>query len=532
MEELAFLRDLLIVFAAAGAAVYLFQRLRLPTVVGLLSAGVLVGPNALGLIRDADHIELLAEIGVVVLLFAVGLEFSLPRLAGMGRVMAAVGAPQVMLCGLAGVTTTWWYFNDVRPAIFVGMLLAMSSTAVVFKLLTDRGELTSPQGNVSVAVLLFQDLLVVVCMVTLPMLAGESGGASLGPSLGLGTAVVAAMLFAGRFLVPRVLFQVVRMQNRELFLIVLVLLCLGSSALTASMGWSLALGAFLAGLTLSESDYATQTLAEVLPFRDALSSLFFVSVGMLLDLRFLGQNFPLVAGLMLLVVTLKFVAACLPVVASGFSLRIAVLTGAALAQVGEFSFILADRGLALGILNRPQYQAFLAAAVLSLALTPLLVAAGPRLAEWFAALPLPPRWRNGWAGAHTVEEQVTAKNHVVILGFGVNGRNLARVLRTVNVEYVVLEQIPRPCGVRGRRANRSTMATVCDRRCSSTWASAQPDSWLWGFLILPVPAAPSNWPAKRTPTCTLLPARATSPRLASCDCSAPMPSFPRNSRRQ
>jgi CPA2 family monovalent cation:H+ antiporter-2 len=292
-------------------------------------------------------------------------------------------------------------------------------------------------------VLLFQDLLVVGCMVLLPLLAARGGGGPpLWQSLGLGAGVVVLLLLTGRYLVPRLLFQVVRTQNRELFLMVLVLLCLGSSFLTAAMGWSLALGAFLAGLALSESEYATQTLAEVLPFRDTLASLFFISVGMLLDLSFLVAHLPLVLATVLAVVGLKFVAGGLPTLLAGYPLRIAVLTGVTLAQIGEFSFILAERGLALGLFDHAQEQTFLAAAVLTVTLTPLLIASGPSLADLLNGLPLPERWRAGRQPAEPSGERVTARNHVVIVGYGLNGRNLARVLQAVDIEYVVLELNP------------------------------------------------------------------------------------------
>ena len=443
MEPFNFLRDLLIVFAVAAGVVFLFQRLRVPAVVGLLVAGVVIGPYGLTLIQDTKRVETMAEIGVVVLLFAVGLEFSLPRLVGMGRLMARVGLPQVLFCEAIGIALTWWYFDDMRPAIFVGLLLAMSSTAVVFKLLADRGEMASPHGNVAAAVLLFQDLLVVVCMVILPLLAQRGEGEpSLWYSLGLGSVVVVAMLLVGRYVVPHLLFQVVRTHNRELFLMVIVLLCLGSAALTASMGWSLATGAFLAGLALSESEYATQTLAEVLPFRDTLSCLFFISVGMLLDIRFVADNLPLVLVIVLAVVLLKFVAGALPTLFAGYPIRIAVLTGVTLAQIGEFSFILAHRGLELKLVNPTQYQTLLAVAVLTIALTPLLIAVGPRIADAFARLPLPERWRVGPWAAESSEEKVAARNHVIIVGYGLNGRNLARVLQAADIDYVVLELNP------------------------------------------------------------------------------------------
>ncbi|MCI0681105.1 MAG: cation:proton antiporter [Gemmataceae bacterium] len=443
MEPFDFLRDLLIVFAVAAGVVFVFQRIRVPSVVGLLVAGVLIGPYGLSLIHETERVETLAEIGVVVLLFAVGLEFSLPRLVGMGRLMARVGLPQVSLCVAIGAGLTVGYFGDLRPAVFVGLLLAMSSTAVVFKLLSDRGEMASPHGNVAAAVLLFQDLLVVVCMVILPLLA-EGGDAepSLWRALGLGTLVVALLLVVGRYLVPHLLFQVVRTHNRELFLMVLVLLCLGSAALTASMGWSLAVGAFLAGLALSESEYATQTLAEVLPFRDTLSCLFFISVGMLLDVQFLIANLALVLVTVLALVVLKFAAGGLPTLLAGYPLRIAVLTGVTLAQIGEFSFILAHRGLALGLVDHTQHQTFLAAAVLTITLTPLLIALGPRVADAIATLPIPRRWRVGRWAAEMSEQKVTARGHVVIVGYGLNGRNLARVLQAVDIDYVVLELNP------------------------------------------------------------------------------------------
>jgi monovalent cation:H+ antiporter-2, CPA2 family len=443
MEPVSFLKDLLIVFAVAGGVVFLFHQLRVPSVVGLLVAGVVTGPYGLGLVRDTEHVKTLAEVGVVVLLFAVGLEFSLPKLVGMGRLMASVGVPHLCFCVAAGLALSYTYFEDLRPALFVGMLLAMSSTAVVFKLLSDRGEMATPHGNVSTAVLLFQDLMVVGCMVVLPLLAPRSGeGPSLWHSLGLGTVVVVMLLLVGRFLVPVVLFQVVRTKNRELFLMVLVLLCLGSAALTGAMGWSLAMGAFLAGLVLSESEYATETLAEVLPFRDTLSSLFFISVGMLLDIGFVMENVPRVVGIVVLVVVLKFIAGVLPTLLAGYPLRIAVLTGVTLAQIGEFSFILADRGLALGLLDRTDYQAFLAAAVLTVTLTPLLIALGPRLSDVVALLPLPAGWRTGRGAAELSDETVRLQNHVIIIGYGLNGRNLARVLRVADIDYVILEINP------------------------------------------------------------------------------------------
>jgi CPA2 family monovalent cation:H+ antiporter-2 len=458
--DLGVLGDLLLSFSVAAIAVSLFHRLRLPSIVGLLVAGMLVGPYGLGLINDVHRVSTLSEIGVVVLLFAVGMEFSLSRLMGLGRLMIRLGFPQVIICLVAGVVGSWWYLGDVRPAILVGMLLAMSSTAVVFKLLTDRGELQSPQGIAATAVLLLQDMLVVVCMLLLPLLAEHDVPVtSVVTSLVLGSAIV-ALLFLGRYVVPSILYQVARTNNRELFLIVIVLLCLGSAALTASMGWSLALGAFLAGLMLAESEYAAQTIAEVLPFRDTLASLFFISVGMLLDLRMVGNQLGLIVATVMAVVMLKFLAAAVPTLWAGYPARLAVLVGVTLAQVGEFSFILAERGRYLDLLSPYEYQIFLSSAVLTVMLTPILISSGPWLAERVAHYP----FFSGRDFEHSDDMQAgpSRHGHVLIAGYGVNGRNLARVLQVVDIDYVVLELNPETVR-QGRKANQPIVYGDCSR---------------------------------------------------------------------
>lgn len=446
-----FLTELLVVYTVSALVVFAFHRFRVPSVVGLLVSGVLVGPHGLKLVSDLEDVHLLAETGVVVLLFTVGLEFSLGRLLAMSRLMLQIGAPQVLGCAAVSVAATWWYLGSLNSAIFAGMLVAMSSTAVVFKLLADRGEMESPHGRIAVAVLLFQDLLVVVCMLMIPLLADGAGNVvgALG-SLLLGLATVAGILIAGRTLIPGLLHQIVRTRNRELFLIAIFVVCIGTATLTAWAGLSLALGAFLAGLLLAESEYGHQTLAEVLPFRDTLSSLFFVSVGMLLDVRFMLANLALVVLTVLALVVLKFVCVALPTKLLGYPLRTAWLAGLALAQVGEFSFVLAVRGLEAELLEPGDYQIFLSAAVLTMGLTPFLINSGARTWSWLQT----------WWGEEAVKQAEAAQladqaghphlqDHVVIAGYGLNGRNLARVLNETGIEYVVLEMNPET--VRQRR---------------------------------------------------------------------------------
>ncbi|WP_158633493.1 cation:proton antiporter domain-containing protein [Tautonia sociabilis] len=449
MEHFGLLYDLLIVYAVAGLVVFAFQKLKIPTVVGLLVAGLVVGPTGLGLVEEQEDVQILAEVGVVVLLFTIGLEFSLSRLLTLGREMIGIGLPQVITCILVPALATRWYLGSWGPAIFAGMLVAMSSTAVVLKLLLERGEIGTPHGKIAVAVLLLQDLLVMVFMLAIPLLAPSGSGGERGSpwaQLGLGVGVVLLILVGSRYVIPPILLRVVQTRNRELFLIFIFLFCIGMALLTAWAGLALALGAFLAGLAISESEYAHQALAEVLPFRDTLSSLFFVSVGMLLDLRYLADHLPLVLVTVAALLALKFLAAAGPSWLFGYPMRTGTLAGLSLAQIGEFSFVLAGRGVEAGILGADDYQTFLAAAVLTMAMTPILIAFGPAASGALERIPpvrsLSDRRR---ARLRSVEAEVPAESlseHVIIAGFGLAGRNLARVLRGIDIPYVILEMNP------------------------------------------------------------------------------------------
>jgi len=450
-----FLTDLVVVFAVAATVVFLFGRARLPSVVGLLVAGVMVGPSGLSLVSDVESVRLLAEIGVVVLLFTVGLEFSMARIVGMLPAMLRVGLPQIVGTTAIVVAATWWYLGTLPQAVFAGLLVAMSSTAIVLKLLSDANATSAPHGRLAVAVLLLQDLMVVAAMLAVPLLARAAGVEpqasfadahapqplfeSPAASVAAGIAVVLAVVVVGRLVIPRVLHEVVRLRNRELFLMTIVLICLGTAAITARVGLSLALGAFLAGLLLSESEYGHQAFTEVLPFRDTLASLFFVSVGMLLDVWELAQHPGLVAATVAAIVVAKTAATALPAIAAGFMPRTALLAGGSIAQVGEFSFVLGSRGAEAGLLDAHDYQLFLAAAVLSMAATPLVTAALPGWLDRLAAS----RWCGRWLGEEAPGRgRPDLADHVIIAGFGLNGRNLAAALTDFGVRHVVLELNP------------------------------------------------------------------------------------------
>jgi CPA2 family monovalent cation:H+ antiporter-2 len=482
-----FLADLLVVFAVTAVVVFLFGQARLPSVVGLLVSGVLVGPYGLSLVADVETVKLLAEIGVVVLLFTVGLEFSISRLVVMLPLMARIGLPQIVGTTLLVTLATWWYLGTAAQAVFAGLLVAMSSTAIVLKLLADRGETGTPHGRIAVAVLLLQDLLVVVAMLAVPLLA-DAAGTQPGPaapahaaahsaplfanpvaSIVAGLVVVAGVLVAGRRIVPAVLHEVVRQRNRELFLITIVLVCLGTAAITAQVGLSLALGAFLAGLSLAESEYGHQAFTEVLPFRDTLASLFFVSVGMLLDIRFLVANAPLVGATVVAIVIAKILVTAVPAWLAGFPVRTSLLAGAGIAQVGEFSFVLGSRGAEAGLLDAGDYQTFLAAAVVTMAATPVVTATLPGLLERLARAV-------GWARRlleMPIEQGGPAlADHVVIAGFGLNGRNLAAALGEFGVPHVILELNPETVR-RERLAGRDIRYGDCTRAAVLAHASLE-----------------------------------------------------------
>ena len=438
MHDLGLLRDLVVLVAVAIPVVALTQRLRVPSVVGFLLTGIAIGPSGLGLIARADSVSGIAEVGVVLLLFAIGLELPLSRVLRMGRPLLQGGGLQVggtmaVVALLAAAAGASW-----QRAVFFGALVALSSTAVVLKAYQDRGELDAPHARVAVAILILQDLLVVPLMLLVPLLggAGEGGAVAAGRTV-LGIVVIAALVGGGRVALPWVLQKVVATGNRELFTLAIVFFGLAAALLTSLVGLSLAIGAFIAGMVLSESEYGLQALSDVLPFRDVFSGIFFASVGMLFDLGVVAAQplafLAVVVGLQVV----KAVVATVAVLSLRRSLEVSLRAGLGLAQVGEFAFVLAGVGLPLGLFADREYQFFLGASVYSMLLAPFLIgAAGPlaeRLARWGRRV-TPERLRGGAAAPETLAD------HVIIVGYGLNGRNLAHVLKAAGIGYVVLEQ--------------------------------------------------------------------------------------------
>ncbi|MEY4705367.1 MAG: hypothetical protein RL042_1572 [Nitrospirota bacterium] len=444
MTDYGVLANLLVIFTVSIAVVFVFQQFRLPSIAGFLVAGALIGPHGLNLISDIGTVQILAEIGVVLLLFTIGIEFSLVQLASLRRLMflaAPIQVGGVLLITWLGATfvgLSW------RQGLFWGFLFSLSSTAIVLKTLAERGDSDSIHGRATIGILVFQDLAVVPMMLLTPILASQSNGGGFAILLTLGKSVLVIVLViaAAWYLVPKLLEHIVRSRNRELFLLTIIVLCLGIAWLTSLGGLSLALGAFIAGLVISESEYSHQAIAEVLPFRDSFNSLFFVSVGILMDWRVLFE-YPLpVAGLLVTILLVKFIAGAGAVLLAEVPPRSAIMVGIALAQVGEFSFLLAQQGQESGFLPRDPYQIFLAVSVLSMIVTPFLMQWSPDLARRAEAWQRLRHWLPSRTTAHVLQtegKQIRMKDHVIIVGYGLNGRNLARVLGDTEIPYLALD---------------------------------------------------------------------------------------------
>ena len=426
------------VLAAGALAALASLRLRVPAVAGLLVVGALVGPSGLGWIDEAAGVAALAELGVVLLLFTIGLEFSRERMAELGRALVVGGSVQVavavaLACAAARVAGLGW-----GASVLVGFAVALSSTALGLKLYGDRGELAAPHGRLALAILIFQDLALVGMVALVPALAGELSDADPGRWIELGAGVIglAAATLGGRWAAPRLLELAARRRSRETFLLAAVAVCVGMAWLSERLGLSPALGAFLAGFLLADSDISQQAAAEIGPVRELFAGIFFLSMGMLVDLEFVAQRPLAVAAAALAVVAIKAAATGAAGRLLGLPTRPVVLAALGLAQIGEFSFVLLELGRVRGLLAGETHQLLVAAAAVTLLATPALVAVAPRAAELVArVLPGPP------PVAGSAEEPKVVRP-VLIIGFGINGRILARILRESGVGYTVIDADP------------------------------------------------------------------------------------------
>ena len=439
-EDFRLIVDLVLVLAVSAVGGLLAALFRQPVLLGYLVGGVVIGPAGLGLIKELIQVETLAQFGVAFLLFALGVEFSLAELKKVQLISLGGGGLQIVLTiiGTAVVSVSVGWVSSPAQGVFLGAILSLSSTAVVLKCLMERNETETPHGQVMLGMLVVQDLALGLMLAVLPAL--EQPPETIG--IAVGTALIKIGLFAagavvaGIWLIPPLLRLLARTESKELFLLGVVALCLGIALLTEHLGLSIEMGAFVAGLMISEVEYADQTLTYVEPLRDIFATLFFAAIGMLIDPFFLWQNLELILGLVLLVFVGKFAIVTPLVKIFHYPWKTALMVGLGLAQIGEFSFVLASEGLSMGLVSRRVYLLILGTTAVTLVLTPFVLRLVPKVLElpWLKSL------IESGDVAIASSDELPQQNHIVVCGYGRVGRNLVKLVQAHGYPIVVIEQ--------------------------------------------------------------------------------------------
>jgi len=436
MPEHSLLPELVLTYALALVLILALARLRIPPIVSFIIAGTIAGPTGAGIVRTQEDVNLLADLGIVLLLFTVGLEFSLSEIQRIWKAvvfggMLQIGATAVAIWLLVflGIHGSW------RTGIFIGLFVALSSTAIVLRELSSRNQLDAPHGRLMVGILLFQDLCIVALLLLVPILSGKTALSGVPMVLVRAAAAIGAVAVVSRLVLPILFGLVARSGRREAFPLAVLIASIGTAWVSSLLGISMALGAFLGGLILADGEYSHQAHAEIRPLRDILAGLFFVSLGMLADFGTIMGQLPLILAVTIVLIIVKSIVAAGALWIVSTPLRVAVTAGIGLAQIGEFSFILGRSGLDEGLLSSGQWQVLLASSIATMVVTPALVAIAPRVGLWMAT-----RFGGQAKQAELIDgEHEHLSNHVVILGFGVGGRLLGRGLRQLAVPYMILD---------------------------------------------------------------------------------------------
>ncbi|TAF06528.1 MAG: sodium:calcium exchanger [Nostocales cyanobacterium] len=440
--EHSLILDITTVLTATALGGFLSHRLRQPVILGYLVSGFAIGPFGFKLLSNVDDIKSLAEIGVAFLLFALGVEFSLAELKRVKEIAIKGSLLQIgltiALVTIVTVSTGW--ASGITKGIFLGAVLSLSSTAIVLKTLTEKGETNTVHGQIMLAILITQDLALGVMLAILPALQKpENIATALGFALvKIALFVVVAIIFS-RWIVPRILSNIAATESTELFLLVLIALCLGVALITAHLGLSIAMGAFVAGLMISEIDYADQALAKILPLRDTFASLFFASIGMLIDPAILVNNFAIILGLVTLVLLGKAAIICGIVLKFGYSLKNAIIVSLGINQIGEFSFVLALVGLQLELISPQTYSLLLGTTAITLILTPFSLKIAPVIADKLNQNPFLANFLQRFSAPKTISMPEIIAGHVVVAGYGRVGQVIVNILQTEGYPVLVIE---------------------------------------------------------------------------------------------
>ncbi len=443
MEEIPLIQDITVIFALSIGVLLICHRLRVPTIVGFLITGILCGPHGLGLVDDIEDVQTLANVGIVLLLFTVGMEFSISKLLEYKRFLLIGGVLQVLLTSLVGFAVASFLGRPIGESVFFGFLISLSSTAIVMRMLDERGESSSPHGKIILSILILQDIVVVPMVLLTPVLSGDvtNFDSNFFFVAFKGIFILVVVFLSAELIVPKLLYYIARTRSRELFLLGVLTICSTVAWLASSAGVSLSLGAFLAGLIVSESEYSHEAIGDIIPFQDIFTSFFFVSMGMLLDIEFLVDHPLMVFGVALGVMVVKSLLISGVTLLLGMPLRTAVLAGFALCQVGEFSFVLAKAGIEYNIASEYYYQLFLSVCLLTMSVTPTLIGLSPMIARYLLKLPIPPTLKFGLKPIQQKGEDAIS-DHVIIIGMGMCGRSLSRAAREAGIAYTILDMDP------------------------------------------------------------------------------------------
>jgi CPA2 family monovalent cation:H+ antiporter-2 len=434
------LQDLVILLVFSILVVFILNRFKIPSILGFLFTGVIIGPHGLSLIKAVNEVEVMSEIGVILLLFVIGMEISIKQLLSIKKTVFIGGSIQVGLTVLVATSVYYLLGYPLNESIFIGFLFSLSSTAIVLKVFQDRNELDTAHGKNALGILIFQDLIVVPMMLLVPILSGDSSDItkSVVTLLVKALIVLAITIVSARYLVPKLMYAIAKTGSKELFLLTTITICFAVAFLTSEAGLSLALGAFLAGLIVSESEFSHQATSIVLPFKELFTSLFFISVGMLLNLPFFIDNFLIVIILVVSVFFVKSFITSLAVLVLKYPPQTVILTGISLFQVGEFAFILSKVGIEYGLLSESANQLFLSVSIFSMLLTPFIIIFSERIA--YGVLKI--NWLNKLQNRPQISEDHNSdelENHLVIIGLGVNGGNLVKASKFMKIPFIGVE---------------------------------------------------------------------------------------------